>query len=191
MTQDEYNVLRQRFLKTSSPDEREILYGKLLNLFEEEGPDTFEPTRHVCFAMNVIKRGDDEGQYLVEFDQKARRFQLIGGKEEEWDRDAEAIAKRETMEELGLPPKTRIDLDPVGDRIVFVDVSPTTGDVTEYGMYVFFTKAIWAAYPRHRLSLKWAELAEALGDSRAGRLLRERGVAEELAVLPETKFEPQ
>src|SRR5579859_3727374 len=87
------------------------------------------PVREI-FAVNAIIKARCDGQdcLLMQYDPQASQFQLIGGKREPDDPDAEFTVLRELREELELP-NLRIPDDlrfvPIAERFERITLSPT------------------------------------------------------------------
>ena len=146
-------------------------------------------TREVHFSFAVIKRSIEEAndQYLVQFDEEAGRYQLIGGKVEAYDDTSKDAAIREACEELDLPGTTQMVLEPLVIGAEFEDVSPTTGDYTHYTMDAFFVESMSAAFPTNVPNTKWATLDQVLSPTLA-RVFRFEGLPARLAKFPGTQF---
>ncbi len=99
------------------------------------------PVREI-YAVNAVIKGQRAGQdyLLMQYDEHAAQFQLIGGKREPEDLDAAHTLLREIQEELGLPdlkiPKD-MSFMPIGERFEQISLSPTYGVVTSYHISFF------------------------------------------------------
>jgi 8-oxo-dGTP pyrophosphatase MutT (NUDIX family) len=94
------------------------------------------PVRDI-FAANalIIAHAKGHPYILMQFDDGAQQFQLIGGKRDPTDRDNEHTVLREIQEELELPDlhvPTDLTLVPVGERFEQTTLSRTYGVVTSY-----------------------------------------------------------
>lgn len=99
------------------------------------------PVREI-FAVNAVIKGQYGGKdyLLMQYDEQAEQFQLIGGKREPEDRDAAHTLLREISEELNLPdlqiPRD-LNFVPIGERFERISLSPTYGVVTSYHISFF------------------------------------------------------
>ncbi len=99
------------------------------------------PIREIV-AVNAIFKAPFGGEdcLLMQYDDRARQFQLIGGKREPEDIDAAATLLREIREELEMPDlRTPADLTlvPIGERFEQITLSPSYGVVTSYHISFF------------------------------------------------------
>lgn len=109
------------------------------------------PVREVS-AVNalIVKRHESRTLIYMQYDDKARQYQLIGGKVEPEDADAEHTLLREMQEEL-LKPELRLNehfrLTPLAERFEKVSMSPTFGVVTGYTIRFFHVAGLTVALP--------------------------------------------
>jgi 8-oxo-dGTP pyrophosphatase MutT (NUDIX family) len=99
------------------------------------------PIREIHAVNAVISaRHDSQVYLLMQYDDRAGQFQLIGGKIESDDRDPAHALLREMQEELELPglqmPRD-FELIPLAERFEKVELSPTFGVVTRYLIQFF------------------------------------------------------
>lgn len=101
------------------------------------------PTRLVEMAQVIIKakvRGISQPAYLVQYDHKAGRFQLIGGRRRKKDKTILSTIKREIGEELPLNKFVygqNYRLKPLIEKVEFFNLSPTFGAFTKYTLTVY------------------------------------------------------
>ncbi len=99
------------------------------------------PVREI-FAVNAIIKTKHAGvdSLLMQFDDHARQFQLIGGKREPTDVDSAHTLIREIQEELEMPNLRSpgdFTLVPIGERFEQITLSPSYGVVTSYHISFF------------------------------------------------------
>ncbi len=157
------------------------LYGsKMLAAAESARRDQVvnpTPVREIV-AVNVIIKANYNGcdSLLMQYDGDAGQFQLIGGKREQDDPDAEYTALREIREELELPDLRVPDdltLAPIGERFEQVTLSPTYGVVTSYHISFYHARAM-RFQPHLDDITRWIAIA----DVRAGHLPDGRKVSD-------------
>jgi 8-oxo-dGTP pyrophosphatase MutT (NUDIX family) len=94
------------------------------------------PLRIVQAVTAVIKaRRDGSDVYLMQYDQKARQFQPIGGKQEVTDASSEAALTRELCEELSitsLRPGQDFQIHPLVEHRRLTEVSGSLHVITQY-----------------------------------------------------------
>jgi hypothetical protein len=94
------------------------------------------PLRIVRASTAVIKaRRGDEDVYLMQYDEKARQFQPIGGKEELTDGSPEAAMTRELCEELaleGIEPGRDFSLTALAADVQTDEISASLHVITRY-----------------------------------------------------------
>jgi len=94
------------------------------------------PLRIVRAVTAVIKaRQAEQDVYLMQYDQKARQFQPLGGKQEHFDADGEAALTRELCEELAiaeLRPGHDFKVRPLKQDVKVDEVSASVHVVTRY-----------------------------------------------------------
>src|SRR5260221_1052685 len=113
--------------------------ARLVHLMEETRLGcTANPTplRIVRAVTSVIKaRQAGQDVYLMQYDQKARQFQPIGGKQEHFDSDGEAALTRELCEELAiaeLRPGLDFRIHPLNQDLKVDAVSASVHVLTRY-----------------------------------------------------------
>lgn len=98
--------------------------------------DNPTPLRVIAAVTAVIKaRRADGDVYLMQYDDKAERFQPIGGKRETSDADNQAALIRELCEELSLPSLSAgqdLRIHPLREHAYSSNVSATIHVVTRY-----------------------------------------------------------
>lgn len=99
------------------------------------------PVREVN-AVNalIIKHINDDVLVYMQYDDKARQFQLIGGKVEPEDLDPMHTLLREMQEELYRPELRmgeHFQLEPLAEHFEKITLSPTFGVVTSYTIRFF------------------------------------------------------
>jgi hypothetical protein len=125
---------------------REILTGpQFLYLIEREriaGRNDALPLREVEIAQVVVKariRGQGKAMYLVQYDDVAREYQLVGGYQRKQDRDMRETIIREIEEELPSNPfdfRGRDSVTPLG-AVALSKLSRTFGVNTLYNISFF------------------------------------------------------
>jgi hypothetical protein len=96
------------------------------------------PIRRELIAKVIIKariRGRREPAYLVQYDDKAQQFQIIGGRKRSTDVDMLTVVKREIEEELRqnhLMYPRDYELQELASDLKSNQLSPTYGAYTEY-----------------------------------------------------------
>jgi hypothetical protein len=113
--------------------------AQLLHLIEQNRLTCAEaptPQRIVRAVTAVIKaRHAEQDVYLMQYDDKARQFQPIGGKQELTDANAEAALTRELCEELviaKLVPGQDFNLRPLLQHVKTDEVSASLHVITRY-----------------------------------------------------------
>jgi len=135
------------------------------------------PVREI-FAVNaIIKAGRDGHDYLLmQYDDNARQFQLIGGKREPDDVDTAHTVLREIQEELAIPAlrvPADLTLVPIGERFEQTTLSPTYGVVTSYHISFYHVRNM-RFRPHLDSQTRWIDLEHI----RAGRLPDGRKVSD-------------
>jgi len=125
------------------------------------------PIREELVSHAIVKariKGKREPVYLVQYDEKARRFQLIGGRRRRKDKDGFDTMVREIEEELAmnhLQYSKDYDLRELVNSLEHTAISPTYGAYTKYNFTVF-----QAFMTRRQLTLgpndRWVTLKELL-----------------------------
>ena len=155
-----------------------------------EQRETSTAIREQSVSKAVIKarvHGRREPAYLVQLDQAAGAYQLIGGRRRSSDEDACSTMQREIEEELArndLKYKRDFDLNKLSDGLLLKKLSPTYGAYSEYDM-AYYQAFIW----REQLILgpddKWVSLSELMsGKTRAGEPIFEALIEKLDAELP-------
>lgn len=94
------------------------------------------PLRVVEAVTAVIKaRRADGDVYLMQYDEKARQFQPLGGKHEAFDASSEAALARELCEELSiaaLTPGKDFRLRPIVEHVQMKEISASLHVITAY-----------------------------------------------------------
>jgi 8-oxo-dGTP pyrophosphatase MutT (NUDIX family) len=121
------------------------------------------PVREVN-AVNalILKRGDDGIFVYMQYDDKARQFQLIGGKVEPEDIDPMHTLQREIQEELNEPNLRLFDhyqLEPLAEHFEKITLSPTFGVVTSYAIRFFHVLGLRFPLPEDAQN-RWISVAE-------------------------------
>jgi hypothetical protein len=125
------------------------------------------PVREECVSQVVIKariRGRRKPVYLVQYDDKAQQYQLIGGRQRLTDADALTTMKREIEEELAqnhLAFPKDYELQELASDLQAASLSPTYGAYSRYHFTIFqaFVKRSQLALGPHD---RWVTLDELL-----------------------------
>jgi len=140
--------------------------ARLVRLLEETRlacASTPTPLRVVRAVTAVIKaRRGAQDVYLMQYDQKARQFQPIGGKQEAFDADAVAALTRELCEELNiatLTPGQDFAVHPLTQNVQVSEVSASVHVVTRYDHSFYHLTDIRFALPDDALT-RWITAAE-------------------------------
>ena len=135
------------------------------------------PVREI-FAVNAIIKAKRDGHdyLLMQYDDGAGQFQLIGGKREPEDVDAAHTVLREIQEELAMP-SLRVPADltliPIGERFEQTTLSPTYGVVTRYHISFYHVQHM-RFRPHLDVATRWIDMQYV----RAGRLPDGRKVSD-------------
>jgi 8-oxo-dGTP pyrophosphatase MutT (NUDIX family) len=135
------------------------------------------PVRAITAVNGLMtRRANNQVQLLMQFDDKADQFQLIGGKTEPTDADLQATLVREMQEELerpdlAIPTHFRAALLP--QKFEETSLSPTFGVITNYLIHFYFVSEM-AFTPHIDENTAWIDLSEV----RAGKTRDERRVSE-------------
>jgi len=140
--------------------------------YKDLSPIREEFVSHVVIKARI--RGKREPVYLVQYDEQARQFQLIGGKKRSEDTNALNVMIREIDEELPLN-HLQFDRDYKLQKLVsnlqHIQLSPTYGAYTKYHFNVY-----QATVKRRQLLLRpidrWVTLKELLHSENNGRARR-------------------
>ena len=99
--------------------------------------------RTIIVSQVLIKakvKGEKEPQFLMQFDNKAQKYQFVGGRKDPEDETAKDTMKRELSEELHLN-KFILDqnykLRSIAQDIEYFQVSPTFGALTKYNFNLY------------------------------------------------------
>ena len=175
MPQGRIEELRGRFLLATTDAEREAAYKEAVQEFSACGAD---PRELVSRELGVVLCAlvAEDGRWLGEYDRRARRWQVIGGKIERQDRSAAAAAEREVLEECGPPGESAVvELRQIIAPTEKIAVSPSTGDVTRYEFSWFHVSQVSWDLPPVIVSshgrLAWQNAASLLAESTAWRSL--------------------
>lgn len=101
------------------------------------------PIRKVFVSQAIIKarlRGRHEPVYLVQYDAKAQRFQLIGGRRRKYESDPLTVMKREIAEELSANSFSYpedYDLLELVSGLELAALSPTFGAFSLYNFTIY------------------------------------------------------
>ena len=135
------------------------------------------PIREIDAANALIKRTVAGRVYLLmQYDQEAAQFQLIGGKREATDPDLAYTVLREIREELNCPQITvPIDLQLIAcpERFDNVKLSPTFGVISQYHIAFFHVQGM-RFQPVIDQMTRWISVDE----MKAGQLLDGRRVSQ-------------
>jgi 8-oxo-dGTP pyrophosphatase MutT (NUDIX family) len=128
--------------------------ARLVRLLEETRlacASTPTPLRVVRAVTAVIKAPQGtQDVYLMQYDQKARQFQPIGGKQEAFDADGVAALTRELCEELNiaaLTPGQDFVVYPLTQNVQVSEVSASVHVVTRYDHSFYHLTDIRFALP--------------------------------------------
>lgn len=132
-----------------------------VELVRKETVSNPTPVREI-YAVNAIIKGAHKGRsyMLMQYDDQAHQFQLIGGKREPTDRDAAHTLLREIQEELEMPylaTPADLQLVPIGEQFERVTLSPSYGVVTSYHIS-FFHVLDMRFTPRTDSLTRWIDL---------------------------------
>ena len=138
------------------------------------------PVREIVAANALITAHSAGTTYiLMQYDDGAKQFQLIGGKREPTDRDNEHTVLREIQEELELPDlrvPEDLNLVPVGERFEQITLSRTYGVVTSYHISFYHVQHWQMALQLKKLAVETCWIA--LDHIRAGRMPDGRRVSD-------------
>jgi 8-oxo-dGTP pyrophosphatase MutT (NUDIX family) len=165
---------------TSGP---QLLYVMEQIRTEVRGDTT--PIREVAVSQAIIKAriwGKGKEVYLVQYDEKAHQYQLIGGRQRRGESDPLTVMTREIAEELhenDLQYPQDYELVPLASDLNFRVLSPTFGAFSSYHFTVYR-----AIFKQRQLALgqadRWVTLDELLaGQTNDGQRIH-AGVAREV-----------
>ena len=158
------------------------------------------PVRDI-YASNALITAHANGTVyvLMQYDDGAQQFQVIGGKRDPTDRDNEHTALREIQEELELP-NLRIPADlsllPVGERFEQTTLSRTYGVVTSYHLSFYHVQGWQPAVALDRLAVetRWIAVehirAQRLPDGHKVSDLAVQSLGDYLSDLPDSQAAP-
>jgi 8-oxo-dGTP pyrophosphatase MutT (NUDIX family) len=140
--------------------------SRLVHLLEQhrlECAPVAEPLRVVEAVTAVIKARRAGGDvYLMQYDEKARQFQPLGGKREAFDANSEAALARELCEELSiatLTPGTDFRAHPIVEHVQMKEVSASLHVVTAYDHSLYHLTDV--RFPLHTDHVtRWITAAE-------------------------------
>lgn len=128
------------------------------------------PIRHEDVSQVVIKskiRGRHDPVYLVQYDEKANQFQLIGGRKRSTDPDALTVMSREIDEELSqnhLKLHRDYELQELVSDLQSYELSNTYGAYSEYNFTIY-----QALIKRKQLALGQNDTWVTLSELRSGK----------------------
>lgn len=155
------------------------------------------PVREIYAVNAIIKAGRAGHNYLLmQYDENAHQFQLIGGKRDPEDVDAAHTVLREIQEELEMPGLRIPDdlaLVPIGERFEQTTLSPTYGVVTSYHISFYHVQHMQFR-PHLDAQTRWIDVeyirAGRLPDGRKVSDLAIQSLADCLGDLPYSADEP-
>ena len=138
------------------------------------------PVREIVAANAlIIAHAAGTTHVLMQYDDGAKQWQLIGGKREPTDLDNEHTVLREIQEELELPDlriPEDLKLIPVGERFEQITLSRTYGVVTSYHISFYHVQHWQMALQLNKLAAETSWIA--VDHIRAGRMPDGRRVSD-------------